>query len=73
MLIPDAMTAVTGMTKVSPTAQVEELMVPIVAVMFCDLRLLVTKKKTKQKIVNFKFFMDGFWCDSLLFRCMFFS
>jgi hypothetical protein len=39
----------------------------MVAVMFCDLRLLVTNKKTKQKIVNFKIFMDSLWCDRLLF------
>ena len=72
VLIPDPMTAVTGITRVSPTAQVEELTLPIVAVMFCDLRMFVTKKKTKQKIVNFKFFMDGLWCDSLLYRWKFF-
>ena len=34
VLIPDPMTAVTGITRVSPTAQVEELTLPIVAVIF---------------------------------------
>ena len=67
VLIPEAIVVVMGITKVSPTAQVEELILPMVAEMFCDLRLLVTKKKAKQKIVNFKFFMDGLWCNRLLF------
>ena len=34
VLIPDPMTAVTGITRVSPTAQVEELTLPMVAVIF---------------------------------------
>jgi hypothetical protein len=70
--IPVAITVETGSTKVSPTAQFVELKLPMVAVMFCDLRLLVTNKKTKQKIVNFKIFMDSLWCDRLLFRWKFF-
>ena len=34
VLIPEAMVVVIGITKVSPTAQVEELTLPMVAVMF---------------------------------------
>jgi hypothetical protein len=71
-LIPEPITVETGSTRVSPTAQFVELKLPMVAVMFCDLRLLVTNKKTKQKIVNFKIFMDSLWCDRLLFRWKFF-
>ena len=34
VLIPDPMTAVTGITSVSPTAQVDEFTLPMVVVMF---------------------------------------
>jgi hypothetical protein len=67
-LIPEAMLMVTGTDTVSP---IQPDTAPMLVAMFCDLRMFVTKKKTKQKNVNFKFFMDGLWCDSLLFRWKF--
>jgi hypothetical protein len=73
VLIPDAMTAVTGMTKVSPTAQVEELMVPIVAVMFWARRPgakpRIAIAKAKKSVLTLK--LDVFMVAGRLFciRC----
>jgi hypothetical protein len=56
VLIPDPITAVTGRTSVSPTAQVEELILPMVAVMFWALPILIVinnNKRTCKKTKNF--------------------
>lgn len=58
VLIPLAIVTVTGSTIVSPTAQVEELKLPIVVVMFDWAWMLfplikVKTKKAKQKLNDF--------------------
>ena len=63
------MTAVTGMTKVSPTAQVEELMVPMVAVMFWARRPgakpRIAIAKAKKSVLTLK--LDVFMVAGRLF------
>jgi hypothetical protein len=73
VLIPDPMTAVTGITRVSPTAQVEELTLPIVAVMFWARRPGAKPRsaiaKAKKSVLTLK--LDVFMVAGRLFciRC----
>ena len=63
VLIPDPMTAVTGITRVSPTAQVEELMLPMVAVIFwarspgAKPRMAIAKVKNSDLMTEVDIFM----------------
>jgi hypothetical protein len=69
VLIPDPITAVTGRTSVSPTAQVEELILPMVAVMFWarrpDARPSMAIAKAKKSALRLK--LDIFMVAGRLF------
>ncbi len=58
VLIPLAMVVVIGTTKVSPTAQVEELMLPIVEVIFWAVPCLNINASMKRAI---KYLISDFW------------
>ncbi len=58
VLIPLAMVVVMGTTKVSPTAQVEELMLPIVEVIFWAVPCLNINARMKRIL---KYLISNFW------------
>ena len=56
--IPDPMTVEMGSTMVSPTAQVEELMLPIVEVIFWAVPCLNINARMKRTL---KYLISNFW------------
>ncbi|NBW43236.1 MAG: hypothetical protein EBR29_05375 [Sphingobacteriia bacterium] len=58
VLIPLAMVVVMGTTKVSPTAHVEELMLPIVEVIFWAVPCLNINASMKRAL---KYLISNFW------------
>ena len=69
VLIPLAMVVVMGTTKVSPTAQVEELMLPIVEVIFWAVPCLNINARMKRTL---KYLISNFWVVSNFWVANFF-